>query len=135
MSRVYLYQLLKEDAQSTDPGTLGDVGAKPNLYAGEVDTPEGDTFLILRFGSITPGVDPVTSSALAVWAYDNSKDYTRIDNMLKRVRTLLEQTEAQKTSTGWITCIDWEGDSDDLADDTYHRITKNSSYTLIDSGR
>jgi hypothetical protein len=137
MSRTYLYQALVADAVSIAPGSLGDLGLNPgHIYTGEIDSPEGDLFLVLRFGETTPEIAPVNSGSTIVWAYERqSGDYLRLDKVLKRVRTMFIGIEAQKTNEGWITEVRWLGDSGDLADDIFHAITKNSSYNVIASGR
>lgn len=137
MSRISLYQVLVQDANSVASGSLGDLGIKEDfIYAGEVDTPEGDAFLILRFGPVSPGVYPVTTGPAFVWAYRrDSADYLDIDAVLKRVRELFTSLEAHETPEGWILEIHWTGDSDDFADDVYHAIARSASFTVVASGR
>ena len=137
MSRTYLYQALVDDADATALGSLGSFGLESShIYAGDVDTPRGDYFLILRFGPMNRGMDTVNSQTISVWVYDRlNSDYDIIDGMLKRIRWLFEIIESQKTSEGHILEISWDGDSDDLSDDIYHAIARNASFTLVDSGR
>lgn len=137
MSRTYLYQALVQDANSVVSGSLGDLGIKGgNVYAGEVDSPEGDAFLILRFGPVSPGIGPVNIGPAFVWAYRrDSADYLELDVVLKRIRDLFTAIEAQATAEGWITEIVWLGDSDDFSDDVYHAVARNASFTIVASGR
>lgn len=136
MSRSYIYQLLKTDAHSTAPGSLGLIGLDPdNIYAAGVDEPRGRRFLIMRYGERTPGVGLSNRTELVVWAYDRDKDHDYVEAMLVRVRTLLEGIEAQQTAEGWITSIQWTGNSPDLFDDAYRAVGINSGYQVIASGR
>lgn len=136
MSRTFLYSVIKQDSLSTAPGTLGTLGLQAdNIYVAGMDTPKGDVFLTLRFGEMRRGFGASNRASAVVWAYDRDKDYLRIERMLFRVRELFEAVEAQKTAEGWITCIRWEGDSEDLADDVFRASARNSSFTVIDSGR
>lgn len=137
MSRTYLYQTLVDDANSTSPGSLKSLGVTGNhIYAGEVDSPEGNAFIILRFGPVAPGMGSVNSESATVWAYRrNSADYLDLDALCKRIRKLFTSIEARQTLEGWITQIEWLGDSNDFPDDVYHAITRNASFTIIASGR
>jgi hypothetical protein len=136
MSRTYIYQILKQDANSTATGTLGYIGLSPaNVYTAGVDSPKGDVFVTVRFDESSPGFGGSNRTNIRVWAYDRDRDFLRIERMLKRIRTLLESVEATKTTEGWITTIKWTGDSPDLHDDIYRASARNSEFTLVDSGR
>lgn len=136
MSRTFVYSLLKTDANSTSLGSLGDIGLKPdNIYGAGVDTPQGEVFLAIRFGAQGPGHGPSNKGLFTIWAYDRNSDYLRIDQMLKRCRELLDSVSAQKTTEGWITTIDWESESEDLADDVYRASARNATFAIVSSGR
>ena len=136
MSRVYIYNLLRDDALSSAPESLGQLGFEADwVYAGDTDGPEGDRFLILRYGTATRGMGAVNRTNFVVWAYERNKDHDFVARVLKRVRDLLEGVEAARTEVGWITRIEWAGDGEDFYDDAYRAPGRNSGYQLIDSGR
>lgn len=136
MSRTFVYQTLVTDANSGDPESLGGVGITPaSIYASGVDTPRGDTFLVVRFGSVGRGQSVSFRGEFTIWVYDKNNDYLRIDRIIKRCRYLLESIEAQKTLEGWITSISWSGSSDDLHDDVYRAHVRNAAFAIVSSGR
>lgn len=136
MSRTTIYQLIRQDAHFSAPGSLGGIGLEPeHVYAAGVDTPHGDVFVTIRFGTSDPGMGASKRTQVTVWAYDRDRDYLRVEAILRRIRILLEGLEAYRTAEGWITSIKWTGDSEDLNDDIYKASARNSSFTMIDSGR
>ena len=136
MSRASLYQLLYVDASNASAGTLGAIGLLPgSIYTTGVDTPKGDTFLIIKFDDMRRGMGASNRTNVTIWVYDTNKDYRRIEQMLRRIRQLFEGTEATQTDTGWITAIRWTGDGADLFDDVYRASVRNSAFQMIDSGR
>lgn len=136
MSRTTIYQLLTQDAHSSAPDSLGGIGLHPeHIYAAGLDTPHGDVFVTIRFSTSSPGVGASKRTQFTVWAYDRDRDYLRIEAMLKRARYLLEGLEAVRTAEGWITTVEWTGDSEDLNDDIYKASARNSTFMMVDSGR
>lgn len=128
---------------STDSELLTMLGNADYIYSfGAVElssdgTPVPKSFIVLRYGSPAPGVGPVKRNPLTVYVHDSAKkgyDYTLIDSILMRVRkVLLSIIGEHDSSGGWITKIDWNGDSDDLTDFGYGTITKNGTFTAIAS--
>lgn len=101
-----------------------------------VDSPKARPFMILRWGPTTPGMGAVAVRTLTVWIHDAPADYTRIDRIALRLRTLLEgATAMQDTDGGWLTQAEWAGTSDDLADDAYGTITRNIAFRVIGSAQ
>lgn len=136
MSRTTIYQLIRQDSSNSAPDALGGIGLLPeNVYAAGIDTPRGELFVTIRFGLSDPGMGASKRTQVTVWAYDRDRDYLRIEAMLKRVRILLEGLEAARTAEGWITSVEWSGDSEDLYDDIYKASARNSTFMMIDSGR
>lgn len=115
--------------------TLQGLGVNPDsLVAGDVDTPPMRPFINLRWDDVNPGVGTVNSRRLTIWVHDAPNDYELIDSILGRIRTVLNGLEAVRTTHGWLTLIEWNGNSPDLSDDGHGTITRNSSYTLVGSG-
>ena len=107
-------------------------------------SPKEQVFGILKWGTeinTLPGqrgAGKVTERDVALWVYDKSDDYGRINAAIKRWCVLMDALSATKTGSaagdGWVTCCEWAGDGDDSYDDQYERITRWSSYTIIASG-
>lgn len=91
--------------------------------------------LILRWGSLSPGIGPVNRKDLTVWAHDEPGDYGDIETLLNRVRAVLTDMVAKPLSNGgWLTCVEWQGDSEDGYDDGPGTITRNGTYIITGSG-
>jgi hypothetical protein len=136
VSRTKIYGILKQDASATSAGTLGAIGLAPgHIYAGGVDSPQGELFVTIVFGDSQPGFGDVLRTNVTIWAYDRDRDYLRIEAILKRIRLLFESLDAAQTTEGWITSIRWTGDSGDLSDDVYRARARNADFMMVDSGR
>lgn len=139
MSRTFIYELLEQDSNNSDPKSIGSLGIKPGLiYAAEAadDVKIGQfPFIVMRWGLISRGIGPSRRQMLDVWVHDRDRDYTRIDSILQRVEQLFASVFAEGATEGWITQIDWQGSSPDLRDDGYDTITRNSTFMLIGSTR
>jgi hypothetical protein len=101
----------------------------------DLDTPQRRPLMILRWQNVVLGVGPVNQRLLQVWVHDRPSDYERIDQTLKRLRTLISSLEAVRLgngATGLHTAI-WEGDSDDLRDDEVRTITRWGQFRLTGS--
>lgn len=134
MSRTTVYQVLSTDADSSAPGSLGDIGLKKdNIYVSGKDTPEGEVFLLIRFGVRRRGYGGSYPGEVVVWAYDRNNDYLRIDRILKRIRDILTAVEARKTPEGFITTIRWVSESEDLSDDVYRASARNTLFEMVSS--
>lgn len=130
---------------SSDPQliTLG-INNSTTYGNGAPDSPKEPLFAILKWGSEVNtlpgqrGAGKVTERDVALWVYDKSDDYGRINAIIKRWCVLMDALSATKTGgaagDGWVTCCEWAGDGDDSYDDQYERITRWSSYTIIASG-
>jgi hypothetical protein len=67
--------------------------------------------------------------------HDEPGDYTRIDEILYRVKSLLPTLDGQSNGLGHVVSIEWTGDSEDLADDGHGTITRNTGFSLVGSGQ
>lgn len=96
---------------------LLDLGVTPNgVYAGDVDTPLERPLLILRWGSQVDTGDTTSLKLrnLSVHVQDELKDFTRIDAIIARIRTLFDEFPRQTYDGGIIYGIIWTTDSEDL---------------------
>lgn len=123
------------DAQLVTLGVL-----PTGVRAGQIDTPEERPFLNLIWGDTNEGLSVVKRRLLTVWVHDVPEDYSRIDAIVFRLRSVLTAIEGASWTenggqSGWVTAIRWEGDSGDLADDGHGTIVRTSSYSIIGSGQ
>ena len=100
-----------------------------------VDTPQVRPFIVLRWQNVALGLAQVNQRILQVWVHDEPADYERIDETLKRLRTLLGSIEAVRIDGGdaGLHTVLWEGDSDDLRDDEAGTITRWAQFRLTGS--
>lgn len=119
---------------------LATMGVVPEgVLAGDVDTPIVRPFLNLRWGNTVQGLDVLMPRELVVWVHDEPGDYSRIDAILPALRRILTGIEATRWTeasgqTGWVSVIEWNGDSGDLADDGHGTIVRTSAFSIIGSG-
>jgi hypothetical protein len=105
------------------------------VVAGDVDAPTERPLLVLRWGTTTPGLSTLNTRQLTIWVHDVPNDYTRIDAIVKRLRVVLDRLIGVQHSYGWITGVEWTGDSDDLSDPDGHRtILRQTNFTIVGSG-
>lgn len=116
--------------------SLGVTGA--NTYGVEVDTPADKFFVQLRWGINSLGLakTAVTKRTLTIWVHDEPGDYSvKIDPTILRLRSLLPTLEGVSNGLGHVVAVEWNGDSEDLADDGHGTITRNVSFLLVGSGQ
>lgn len=128
--RTLIYQSLIADATLNGYGISG-----PSAFAVDVDTPQARPFLQLRWGVNAIGLDISTRRSLVIWVHDQPGDYTKIDNIILRLRTLIPSLVPSQDGNGWLQGVVWEGDSEDLTDDGHRTIARNTSFTLVGSGQ
>lgn len=115
------------------------------MYANEApDSPRERFWAVLRWGLETVGVpaqrgrDRVTARECSLWVYDKERDFTKINQAIRRWCAIMDALEATKTgdgpNDGWITQCQWESDGDDGWDDVYEAIYRSSTYTIVASG-
>ena len=119
----------------TDPTLVG-LGVVPEgVLAGDIDTPAVRPFLNLKWGARSPGFADQTPWVLVIWVHDDPNDYTLVDQLCGRLRTLLPSLEgvADTEDGGWVNQIRWDGESDDLKDEGHNTITRRTTFTIIGS--
>lgn len=105
------------------------------VLAGDVDTPKSRPFINLRWGVTTPGLDRVQVRTLEIWVHDKPNDYTRIDEIIIRLRVVLGSLIGSSNGSGHVVGVEWTGDSPDLVDDGHDTITRTASFSLVGSGQ
>lgn len=128
MSRNGVVSLLSGDGVLLSLGLVDD-----RIYGSNaIDTPREYPFLVVTFEDTTPAFGDRGTRGLTVWAYDEPSDYTRLDAMITRIRSILTSATHFKGSDGWtITQIDWAGSSPDLYDDGWHAISRNAGFRVV----
>lgn len=103
--------------------------------AGQVDTPTARPFLNLIWGDTSPGQSVVSRRLLTIWVHDVPNDYSRIDSIILRLKAVLSAIEAERGSSGWVSLVEWQGDSGDLNDAGHGTIVRTSTFRIIGSGQ
>lgn len=133
--RKLFYDLLAGYAPLT---ALISVGKMFERGAVEAALPAEPPFLIYTFTNVNS--EPRAISGVQVWVYDVRGDYSRIEAVLRTIRTRLSDFPEQSRirSDGSIVRLmqaDWQGDSGDLFDDVFRCNTRNGTWRLIGSGQ
>jgi hypothetical protein len=97
-----------------------------------VGDPSVKPFLVVTFGPKTDslndgGASVAHAQLMLIWAYDDPGSYAAIDNIQGLVRDALVGQVEEPSAI----CCEWQGESGDLADDTYSAIARNSSFRLV----
>lgn len=109
--------------------TLG-VGA---VYAADtVDTPEEDCFLVIRWQPTTWVYKGKGTDSFTVWAHDREHDFGRINDVLLRVKEILDGRSHATGADGWtLTQADWRGEGPDLSDEGYGTRTRYADFRAV----
>lgn len=130
--RRFIHSLMSTDAELTQLVDAAD------FYDGQgidADTVPPRPFVVVRWGLLSPGMNHVYRQQITLWAHDKSADYSHhILPILRRVRALFGAVVAAPTANGHINSIAWDGDSEDLFDEGFGTITRNSAYTIVGTG-
>jgi hypothetical protein len=118
--------------------TLNGLGiTDANSFAVDVDTPQTRPFLQLRWGVNQPALSQtqIGRRLLTIWAHDQPGDYTKIDAIITRLRSLLPTLEGMSNGSGHLIAVEWSGDSEDLSDDGHRTIARWTSFSIVGSGQ
>lgn len=127
MSRAAVFVMLKGDVELT---TI--CGANILAYQA-VDTPPPGPFIVIKWDTMSPGVTWGRGArGVTMWVYDDPADYQRIEQMIERIKTLMQSATHVEGSDGYVlTTAKWTGDSEDLYDDAYGRILRQTSFDVL----
>lgn len=98
--------------------------AKGGIHSTLSETPKAKPFIVVRMSTKTPDVGDFQD--IAIWVHDQPGTYKTIDEILGKIRDLLD---GPITAPGAIAAI-WQGDSNDLADDSRGTVVRVSNYRL-----
>lgn len=126
--RRLVYQALTADA------TL--MGLLPGGLAGDRTTgvPDVLPFGVLTLEGPTPGIGAHRTWRLTVWVHSEREDFTAIDQVLKRVKAVMNTLAPRTLNSIWLTDVTWEGDSPDLHDEDRGTNVRTSAFLLAGSG-
>lgn len=96
----------------------------PGSLEGKLPCP----FAVIRFGTELPRIGNATGHELTVWIHDDPGSYDLINECLTLAKTAL--VAGPIAVAGAMSCA-WEGNSADLADDSYGTLTKYASFQLV----
>lgn len=128
MSRAAVYNLVNTDT------TIAPMVSE--VYAfGSIDTPEtlSEAFIVIRWGGANPGAvkrrGPVQ---VTFWVYDKMADYTNINLIIERLKTIMLAATHLAGADGWtLSMAEWSGESEDLYDDVYGCIVRTVTFTVV----
>lgn len=103
------------------------------VYAADsVDTPGEDCFLVIRWQPSTWIFKGKATDRFTVWAHDVEHDYGRIQDVLERVKTILDGAFHVAGDDGWVlTQADWRGEGPDLTDQGYNTRTRYADFQAV----
>jgi hypothetical protein len=91
---------------------------------GQLDeTPADKPFIVFRFNPTQPTAVVGLWQDVTIWFHDVG-GYTRIDELMVLVREALVGQVSEVDAV----CVEWNGDSGDLADDARGTLVRNSVY-------
>jgi hypothetical protein len=135
----FIYNLITTDSVMNTIGINDD----STFLTHTVDTPQVRPLCILRWQAVNRGLAveepwPVNQRVLQVWVHDDLRrgDFDRIDQALKRVRAILEPLAGINVGddSEWLSCVYWEGDSDDLNDSELSTLSRNAQFRFTGRG-
>lgn len=129
-ARASVQMLLEEDLALGQP--LHEMGYTSVYASNSVDTPGDHQFIIVRWEDMDQQFATFGPQRLSIWLHTRDQDYTDIDSGLERVKALLGEALHVPGGDGWtLTQADWRGDSQDLIDDGFGTLTRNSSFDVV----
>ena len=116
---------------------LGGITSPPDIAAGP--------WAGIRMMPLERGIGPDGTlkgshrQEVVLWIYDEPRYYERIDQAHKIARAaFLAAAPRSKviadTTTVWLTCVEWNGESEDNYDDQWRASTRSASFWFVGSG-
>lgn len=129
--RAYIYDAIRTDNELHRIGL-----ASEGVFAGDVDTPEIRPFIQLMWGinQAVPSIGGMGPRQLTIWVHDEPNDYARIDAIIRRIKAIFAQVIAAKHEFGYISVIEWNGDSEDGKDDGHGTIFRTTGHSIVGTG-
>lgn len=125
-ARAAVQSLLETDAE------LATIGVEAVYGSNSIDTPGEGLFIIIRWDATPVAFKTTGPDRCSIWAHDKNRDYTRIDKVLARVKSLLTATTHRDGGDGWtMTLAEWNGEGPDLVDGGFHTVTRYADFTVV----
>lgn len=126
--RTALYELITEDTVLNELGVTAD-----NVFnSNDVDSPTMRPFVAIRWRNSERAFNSAYRRYVTIWVHDTPSDYTVIDSIIKRLNALLGgAVHVEGTDGSRITMFDHQGDSDDLIDDGFGTIARNTTWQAL----
>lgn len=122
-ARAALQSILEEDTE---------LALEAVYPTNAVDTPMEEFFAIIQWGPTTKAYGRTGSDRVTIWFHDKQRDYGRINAALARVKELLPATIHREGGDGeTLATAEWNGESQDLADEGYGTITRYADFTVV----
>lgn len=118
--RVWIRDVLLGEAP------IGDVAEGAIHSSGTLTgSPAQRPFIEITRDPVVP-FGPGNQVYLTIWVHDAPGTYTGIDRAINKLKEVLDGRRAPESGI----IVEWTGDSQDLADDGYNTITRNSSFKI-----
>lgn len=122
-ARAAIQALLEEDPD------LQTAGVQAVYPTNAVDTPREEVFLIVRWDPTDAAFGVHGSDRFSVWVHDRDRDYGRIADILRILRSLIPNQIHLPGDDGWVlTSAVWLGEGPDLFDDGYGTLTRYADF-------
>lgn len=113
-------------------GVLAVLGFTSVSASNSLDTPADEKFVVTRWEDQAVQFSRHGPQRLTVWFHTREQDYADIDKAMERVKDVLEDAIHVPGVDGWtLTTADWRGDSQDLIDDGFGTLTRNSGFDVV----
>lgn len=122
--RAWAYDRLRQDDELLQLISLEGILGGGALRSAPAQKP----FLIIGINSAIRSNVRVPVGGMVITVHDDPGDYGLIDQILARVKELFDNVAPGLPGS---TVVEWLNDSQDLADDGYGTILRNSSYRLV----
>lgn len=126
--RVLVYQALTEDTGLMDLLPGGISGDRAD------GVPDLRPFGVLTWEGPNPGIGRAMQMRMTLHVHDNPGDFTRIDEILRYVRDLMESATPRKHQGVTLSHAEWIGMSPDLHDEDRRTNLKTVTFLLTGSG-
>lgn len=87
-------------------------------------------FMLIRSGAIENRMGVAQSQRFFAYVHDEPGSYIGIEEILNEVKAALLANLPATIGSTRVTAVEWEGDGDDLYDDTFGTITRYAQFRL-----
>ena len=89
-------------------------------------------FAIISWGTTVKVFGSTGTDRASIWFHDTSRDYTRINDALKRLRELAPTVVHRAGEDGVVlSVLEWDGESGDLFDSGYNTVARYGDVVAV----